>query len=183
MENIPFVVQQLESLLGTNEELKNALEISIQSSDVKDVKSIDQFYEFATSLLTKVPTQRETGQATDQFFLLLNRSPDNLLKEDPAFNKWINDYTNEWGNYLDTADSAKSLDTFITNPQYNIADYDKGASGWLTFNQFFARKLKPGKRPIAELCNHKVIVSTTDSVYQGYWPIDENATITAKGTI
>ena len=182
MENIPFVVQQLGSLVGANEEIKNALEESIQTSDVKDVKSLDQFYEFVSSLLTKVPTQRETGQATDEFFLLLNRSPNNFLKEDPAFNKWVTDYTNEWGNFLDTTESAQSLDTFITNPQYNITDYDKGPSGWLTFNQFFARKLKPGKRPIAELCNDKVIVSTTDSVYQGYWPIDKKSTITAKGT-
>ncbi len=182
MEGIPFVVQQLESLLDANEEIKNALEESIKTSEVKDVKTLDQFYEFASSLLTKVPTQRETDQATAEFFLLLNRSPNNFLREDPAFNRWVTDYTNEWGNFLDTTESAKSLDSFITNAKYNITDYDKGPSGWLTFNQFFARKLKPGKRPIAELCNDQVIVSTTDSVYQGYWPIDENSNITAKGT-
>ena len=43
MEKIPFVIQQLESLFGANEKLKNALEESIQKSDVKDVKSRDQF--------------------------------------------------------------------------------------------------------------------------------------------
>jgi len=181
MENMPFIVQQLVSLVGANEEIKNALEESIQKADVQDVKTIEQFYSFVSSLLTKIPTQREMDPASSEFFFLLNRSPNNLLKEDPAFNKWVNDYTNEWGNFLDTPESAKSLDTFISNPQYNIADYDKGPSGWLTFNQFFARKLKPGKRPVAELCSNKVIVSTTDSVYQGQWPVKKGAMIVAKG--
>lgn len=181
MENTPFVVQQLISLLDANADLKNALEVSIQTADVPNVKTIDQFYDFAASLLTKVPTQRETDPASSEFFFLLNRSPDNILAEDPAFNKWVNDYTNEWGNFLNTPESAKSLDTFITNPQFNIADYDKGPSGWLTFNQFFTRKVKPGKRPVAELCNNNIIVSTSDSVYEGCWTINDGALVTAKG--
>ena len=181
MENMPFIVQQLISLVGANEDLKNALEASIEAAEVPDVKTLDQFYDFVASMLTKIPTQREMDPASSEFFFLLNRSPDNFLREDPAFNKWVNDYTNEWGNFLNTPESAKCLDTFITNPQYNIADYDKGPSGWLTFNQFFTRKVKPGKRPVAELCNNGVIVSTTDSVHQGCWPINDGALIKAKG--
>lgn len=182
MENRPFIVQQLISLMGANEELRNAIETSIRESDVSSVATLEQFYDFASRLLTNIPTQRELDPASSEFFYLLNRSPNNILKEDPAFNKWVNDYTNEWGNFLDTTESAKSIDTFIANPQYNIADYDKGPSGWLTFNQFFARKVKPGKRPVAELCNNDVIVSTTDSVFQGCWDINESAFVTAKGT-
>lgn len=181
MENMPLIVQQLTSLVEANEEIKNALKESIEKSEVSGVATIDQFYEFATNLLTNVPTQRELDPASSEFFYLLNRSPKNLLREDPAFNKWANDYTNEWGNFLDTPESAKSLDTFITNPKYNIADYDQGPSGWLTFNQFFARRVKPGKRPVAEPCNDKLIVSTTDSVFQGVWPIKKGAMVTAKG--
>jgi hypothetical protein len=33
MENMPFVVQQLIALAGANEEIKNALEESIQKAD------------------------------------------------------------------------------------------------------------------------------------------------------
>src|SRR3954463_6423349 len=181
MENTPFIVQQLISLLSANEDLKNALEESIKSAEVPNVKTLEQFYDFVSGMLTKIPTQRETDASSSEFFFLLNRSPNNILREDPAFNKWVNDYTNEWGNFLNTAESAKCLNTFITNPSYNIADYDKGPSGWLTFNQFFTRKVKPGKRPVAELCNNNVIVSTTDSVYEGCWTIDEGSLVTTKG--
>jgi phosphatidylserine decarboxylase len=60
-------------------------------------------------------------------------------------------------------------------------DYFVEPSGWLTYNQFFAREVKPGKRPIAEPGNDKVIVSPADSVFVGKWDIDANSKVTIKG--
>jgi phosphatidylserine decarboxylase precursor len=51
----------------------------------------------------------------------------------------------------------------------------------LTFNQFFARQVRPGKRPVDGLCDDRVIVSPADSVYQGHWAIEDDSKITAKG--
>jgi phosphatidylserine decarboxylase len=56
-----------------------------------------------------------------------------------------------------------------------------GPSGWLTFNQFFAREVKPGKRPIAEPRNDRVIVSPADATFEGKWDIDTNSKVTVKG--
>jgi len=58
----------------------------------------------------------------------------------------------------------------------------KGPSGWLTYNQFLARQLKSGKRPIAGLCDDSIIVSPADSIFMGQRSIEENSTITVKGT-
>jgi phosphatidylserine decarboxylase len=57
----------------------------------------------------------------------------------------------------------------------------QGPSGWQTFNQFFAREVKSGRRPIAEPRNDKVVVSPADAVFMGQWPIDEDSNITVKG--
>jgi phosphatidylserine decarboxylase len=51
----------------------------------------------------------------------------------------------------------------------------------LTYNQFLARQLKPGKRPIAGLCDDAIIVSPTDSVFRGQWSIEQDSTIRVKG--
>jgi phosphatidylserine decarboxylase precursor len=66
-------------------------------------------------------------------------------------------------------------------PNYNINDYFEGPSGWQTFNQFFAREMRPGKRPIAEPRDDTVVVSPADAVFMGQWPITEDSTITIKG--
>jgi phosphatidylserine decarboxylase precursor len=86
-----------------------------------------------------------------------------------------------WGDFLDTPESAGGIDSFASMPNYNIDDYVVSPSGWLTFNQFFAREIRPGKRPIAEPRNDKVIVSPADAVFMGQRPIDENSHITVKG--
>ena len=51
----------------------------------------------------------------------------------------------------------------------------------MSFNQFFAREVKPGKRPIAEPHNDTVIVSPADSTFEGKWDIDANSKVTVKG--
>lgn len=38
---------------------------------------------------------------------------------------------------------VQQLDSFINNPDYNIDDYIKGSSGWLSYNQFLARQTAP----------------------------------------
>jgi phosphatidylserine decarboxylase len=83
---------------------------------------------------------------------------------------------------METAESTKTLDSFISNPKYKIDDYIKGPSGWRTYNQFLARQLKPGRRPIADRCNDAVVVSPADFTYKGQWAVKEDSTIEVKGT-
>lgn len=46
-----------------------------------------------------------------------------------------------------------------------------------TFNQFFARHLKPGMRPIAGLHDNNVLVSPADCTFVGWWQISEKSNI------
>lgn len=85
------------------------------------------------------------------------------------------------GQFMDTPASAAKISSFMALPNWHIDDYIVDPSGWMTFNQFFAREVKPGKRPIAEPCDDKVIVSPADSVFEGVWDIDLNSKVTVKG--
>jgi phosphatidylserine decarboxylase len=84
-------------------------------------------------------------------------------------------------NFLNTTESAKGIKGFFSNPSYHIEDYYVAPSGWLTFNQFFARQVRPGKRPVDGLRDDSVIVSPADSVFQGHWAIKGDSKITTKG--
>jgi phosphatidylserine decarboxylase len=116
-----------------------------------------------------------------EFYYVLGHSPENILKKDKQFNEWILKFVNSRGEYLDTPESAGCLETFINNPEYNIDDYIKGPSGWLSFNQFLARQTKPGRRPVDSPFDNKILVSPVDGEYKGQWPIEKDAAVVVKG--
>ena len=76
-----------------------------------------------------------------------------------------------WGAYLDTPESAAHVDTFRANPAFRWDDYMPQPSGYRTFNQFFARHVKPGYRPVAALESPAVVVAPADAVFIGAWPV------------
>lgn len=175
------VVQKLQNLLDSNRELKNAVNVSLQQTQEPGINSLEDFYNYLDNLLTHVPTEEELMPSVRRFYFVLSRSPDDILKKDADFNYWINEFVNTRGSFLDTIESTKTLESFINNPEYKVEDYIKGPGGWLSYNQFLARQLKPGKRPIAERCNDNVIVSPADSTYMGEWRVADDSTITVKG--
>jgi len=96
---------------------------------------------------------------------------------------WMVEYAKAWGTFLDTPESitAESLQTFYDSPMFRMDDYMQMPGGWRTFNQFFARHVRPGARPIEALNDDSVIVAAADSTFVGAWPIDEDSRITVKG--
>ncbi len=91
--------------------------------------------------------------------------------------KWIVKCADAWGAYLDTSESAKEVQTFKDDPWFNWDEYMAPPSGYLTFNEFFARHVKPGMRPVAGLNDDSVIVSQADCTMVGWWQIGENSNI------
>ena len=166
------IVEELITLLRTKPELKEAFEESIEKAGSLRVPNPEDYYEFLDGMLEEIPTNHNIGKGVI-FYYCINHSP--ALQEDNLFQEWVGKFAEDLGSFLDTPESAKGIETFLDDSAFNLSDYFVGPSGWLTFNQFFAREVKPGKRPIAELCNNSVIVSPADAVYQGQWEIDENS--------
>ena len=174
-------VEKLNTLLQTNPDLKAALTAAIKEADEDGIKTLQQFYDFLNGLLTHIPTDKQLNADTENFWVILNKAPNDAIKKSDVFNEWIREFILSMGAYMDSTESAKEIESFIKDSKNNIEDYFKGPSGWLTFNQFLAREVKPGKRPVAERCNDDIVVSPTDSIYLGNWNIEEDATITVKG--
>ena len=181
MDNDQPAVGQLKQLLSTRPDLAEALTASILSADSAKVRSLADYYAFLNAMVTLVPTDRELNRFILEFYFLIDQSPHQRLRADESFQSWARAFASDWGAFLDTAASAAGIATFLSNPDYHIEDYAPSPSGWLTFNQFFARQVRPGCRPIDSLCDDRVVVSPADSVYQGQWKIDRHAMISAKG--
>jgi phosphatidylserine decarboxylase precursor len=175
------IVEELISILEVRPELKGALEESIAKAERLDTPTLTAYYQFLDEMVTMIPTDRNLLPKCLEFYYLIDQSSQGKLQEDDLFQQWTLKFIEDWGNFLDTTESAEGLETLYTDPIYQIDDYFRGPSGWLTFNQFFARQVRPGKRPIDGLCDDSVIVSAADSVFHGQWDIDQDSQITVKG--
>jgi len=174
------VVEDLVQLLQRRPDLRAALEGAIRTADLKGLRDMDSFLIYLDGFVTFVPSVDEVPTALKLYYIV-NQAPGDQLNRDKSFSAWMNQLIEAWGQFLDTPASASGIPSFAARPNYNIGDYFVGPSGWLTFNQFFAREVKPGKRPIAEPRNDRVIVSPADATFAGKWDINTNSEVTVKG--
>jgi len=175
------IVEELIELLKDNPGIKDALQASLKKANRMNVQTLPEYYTLLDAMVTLIPTTRNLLPNALEFYWLIDNSPDGFLQKSELFSQWNHKFIDDWGKFLDTPESAAGLSTFYADPSYHIDDYYQGPSGWLTFNQFFARKYRPGKRPIAGLNDDKIIVAPADSKYHGSWEISEDAKITVKG--
>jgi len=133
---------------------------------------------------------KEVSVRLGHFFFLIDQkvADDSVIVENSgAFAEWLTEYTREWGKFLDTPDSfdGNILDSFLRDaPEYTIEESLVNGranmpSGWVTFNQFFARELNAGLRPIAEPTSNLVLTSAADCSFEHRFDIDENSQIPA----
>ncbi|KAK8142648.1 hypothetical protein G3M48_008449 [Beauveria asiatica] len=159
------------------------------------------FLSFANTLLTWTPTETQDGTYIYNifciFYFVFDQGklgdlqtpirPDQVGKDLTCLSSWIVVYSQLVGQFMDTPESItlKSLETFKNSPRYSYDDAVVPPGGWRTFNDFFARKLKPGKRPIAE--GDKVVVYPADCTYdnsierQSIVSVGGNDSVTIKG--
>ena len=175
------VVTEFLGLMEARPDLHGSIEAAIEVADLQGIDNIDEFIAYLDYLVTLVPTEREVVPECLKFYYIVNQAPGDALNKDAQFNAWMKDLVQAWGTFLDTPASAAGIETFRAATNYNMDDYIQGPSGWQTFNQFFAREVKSGRRPVAEPRNDKVVVSPADAVFMGQWPIDGNSNITVKG--
>ena len=175
------VVAELIALLDARPDLRDALSRAIDTAAVRGIGSLDDFSRHVDELVTWVPVEREAVPRVLSLHYVVNQAPGDALNRDPAFSDWLGRVAAAWGAFLDTPASAAGIESFASLPDYHVDDFFVGPSGWQTFNQFFAREIRPGRRPIADPRDDAVIVSPADAVWMGAWPIDERSTIRVKG--
>ncbi len=175
------VVSEFLDLLDSRPDLDTAVTAAVEKAGLQGIDDTDAFAAYLDRLVTFVPTEREVVPECLKFYYIVNQAPGDALNKDEQFSAWMKHLVQAWGSFLDTPASADGIETFLAATNYNIDDYIEGPSGWQTFNQFFAREVKSGRRPISEPRDDKVIVSPADAVFMGQWPIDEDSTITVKG--
>jgi phosphatidylserine decarboxylase len=142
------------------------------------INSIDQMLYLINDAMNKAPVYDETDLVGFPINAILNWT----MGVPAGFSVFRNEKVNsifkkildEYGTFLDSPASLSVLNDSPTGWKSKAAmeklnmdqyQYDPNDAHWgfKSWNDFFTRKLKPGKRPIAEPDNNKVIVSASDS--------------------
>ncbi|HEX4302170.1 MAG TPA: phosphatidylserine decarboxylase [Rhizomicrobium sp.] len=196
------VVKKLVDLIASNgwtERFTRAVDkaASYNIPSLHDIKTFDDYIAWIDGLLTWVPSENHAGKKIYnhicEFYFILDQPtvrelqnhivPGAQMPPLTELSQWMVEYADAWGRFLDTTESItpESLESFARSPNFNLDEYMPPPSGYLTFNQLFARSVKPGMRPIAAIADPTVIVSAADSTFVGWWQINQNSRITVKG--
>lgn len=200
-KNMQPVVGKLKALIEKNgwqemfeKAIKNAQKQNVPR--IRHITNLDDYLTFINGLLEWIPSETESGREIYyricEFYFILDQEPvkglqNKIRPQDQApqltpLSAWMVEYANAWGEFLDTPESLtqESLRSFYASPRFNMREYMPDPGGWKTFNQLFARHVKPGMRPIAALSDDTVIVSAADSTFVGWWQISEDSKVTVK---
>jgi phosphatidylserine decarboxylase len=201
MAELHEVVRELAELIQAKH-WEHAFNQAIQHAhrwnipQIERIKNLDDYLQWINDLLFWVPSEKETGREVYnricEFYFILDQPPvrelQNPIKPQSSslpltpLSEWMVKYARAMGAFLDTPESLtpESLESFFKSPNYNMDDYIVPHGGWKTFNQFFARNFKPGRRPVAAVSDPSVIVSPADATFAGQWEIRSNSQVTVK---
>ncbi len=98
---------------------------------------------------------------------------------------WTVDFIKARGGFMDmpnNPDVINAINEWVNDPETHIENYIMPNGGYTTFNDFFARKLRPGARPISDVGDDSIIVSPADSeINMIDSALVENSKIKTKG--
>ncbi len=182
-----------------------------------DVRNLKEYYDYLDWLVKWSPIEvdidyhskehvahqynKEVFFQLCKFYWILDQPSGRELQQHNSFRKWMVDFADDWGSFLNTTESfsKKALKSFLNDPNFKMDQYmmppeaytprtkhskakPNGPSGWLTFNQFFAREMNPGLRPVAGMFDDTIIVSAADSTFKSKFKIDSDSEVTIKHT-
>jgi phosphatidylserine decarboxylase len=190
------IVSKLAALIASNG-WKDDFDLAIRNAQAHDVpsihaiQSVDDYLHYIDALVTWAPRERGDSRLINDklktFYFFLDQEPvkalQNPIKPGRGAGKltplsaWIVEYATSWGSYLDTAESARDVESFRTNPIFNWDEYMPPPSGYRTFNQFFARHVKPGMRPVAAVADDRILTAPADSTFVGWWQVSQKSNV------
>lgn len=196
------VVQELIDMIAQNgwqsrfeEALKKARSYNVEGFD--DVTTLDDYFKWINAQLSWVPVEdlygKEVFRHVCKFYFILDQSPVKELQNAVTphdrmqpltpLSAWMRKFMVALGQWMDDPRTItpESEATFFKCPPYNMDEYLRPRGGWKSFNQMFARRTKPGYRPIAAIGDSRIITSPADATFDGQWEVNTNSGVDIKG--
>lgn len=130
-------------------------------------KNVQDLAQFVDQWHYFLPMTHDGLSYIRQFQALYADNPAGLrfIRQEPGLS-WIARMVQSRGQYMDSPSSLALVDKWKADARIGFDDYVEPAGGYKSFNDFFTRNLKPGKRPVTKLDDDSVIVSPADCIVQ-----------------
>lgn len=126
------------------------LQPAVPPKEPKPILNLQDFYDYLNELINSTPVDSTFDNMFHGIFYIISHHG-NKLQRSPKFawfQEWLVLFVEQFGCYMNTAESANNLFSFTNDPTFRIQDFIIPPGGFSCFNSFFARNIKPGKRPI-----------------------------------
>ncbi len=195
-------VQELADLIQKNNwgDKFNQAFAKVKSYNIpglSEIDSVEKYLNWLEAYAHWVPAENREGTHVYEHlfrsFFVLDQEPLKSLQTPCApadkmppltpLSKWMVDYCYGIGDWLDSPESItdESVKSFYQSAVYNMDEYEEPRGGWKTFNQMFARHVKPGWRPIAAIDDNRIITHPADAKFGGQWEIRPDTHVRIKG--
>jgi phosphatidylserine decarboxylase len=128
-------------------------------------KNINDLYTFLNQWFYTLPAVSNGLDNIIKFSLLYYHNPFGLrfVNEEPGLS-WTMYFVKEDGKFMDSRQSTGSISQWLADSSLHNEEYVIPAGGYVSFNQFFTRNLKPGTRHVSRPNDNSVIVSPVDGI-------------------
>ncbi len=113
-------------------------------------ETLEDFYRFLNVFADMTPVDETFGDMFHGLYFVVCQQGGVLQTDEKyrGFQEWMAMYVDHYGSFMDTAASANNLSSFLNDPRFAMEQFQIPPGGFNSFNTFFCRYLKPGKRPI-----------------------------------
>ncbi len=219
METYPRIITNLKKMVDCDSKLKDELTKCIHIAHKKWKNQLNKppkwalfdtlegFYKYLNLLVNAIPSDSDFDDLFHELYFVISQNNNALQNkcEFSNFREWLAIFVEVYGSYLNTPQSANNLNSFIKDKTFEIDLFTIPPGGFNSFNTFFSRYIRPGKRPIgtkthpfdppspkhpvghspkekpgeifSNMIDDNVIVVPADSVYKGWWNISEKDSI------
>ncbi|KAF7161911.1 hypothetical protein CNMCM5623_007326 [Aspergillus felis] len=205
-DDYSHLVRDLRQWIMSDPKRRDDFEVAIttarshNTTEMQNIQCLEDYFRFINDQLHWIPTEAAQPKdilsrickmwfVLDQPSVAAYQGPTQALCETEKgrhgkltwLSDWMVRFSKGIGMFMDSSASAASLDTFRAIPAYNIEDYIEPRGGWRTFNEFFCRNVKPGRRPIAAIGDDSVLTCPADFMFKELHPVSADSTVTTKG--
>ncbi|MEK6155089.1 phosphatidylserine decarboxylase [Flavobacteriaceae bacterium 3-367] len=166
-------VQELKKLYGTDAKFKNTADAMFEnvhpladgSPNPWKNKGIEDLYSFLNDWFFFLPNTQDGLDRILEFSFLYYKNPAGMkfILEEPG-RSWSLKFIEERGKYMDSPASTTNIEQWLSDTELPNDDFVLPIGGFKSFNEFFIRDLKPGKRPITSVDDNSILVSPADGV-------------------
>ena len=120
-------------------------------------------YETFDEWLTQAPNV--TNFLFNDIIIFSNTLTGAKLCKTTKINNWFGSYLDQYNTYLNSYNSTDTLNWWFESPLINMSEYIiPYPNGYQSFNQFFARYIKPEARPIYKPNNNNYVTAPNDGL-------------------